>query len=98
MNGKSSNITGLFVAVILCTGSLAPFPVYAGNDDEIRQKIIADSIAHYPGNCPCPYNTDRAGRACGRRSAYVRAGGYATVCYPQDVTQDMIQTYRKRRG
>lgn len=39
-------------------------------DQQIRQKIIRESIAQYRGSCPCPYNVDRAGRSCGRRSAY----------------------------
>ena len=39
------------------------------SDAEIKQAIIAESIASYSGSCPCPYNRDRAGRSCGRRSA-----------------------------
>lgn len=35
------------------------------SDSLIAWRIIAESIARYPGNCPCPYNTDRAGRRCG---------------------------------
>lgn len=64
-------------------------------DDELRSILIRDSIARYPGNCPCPYNTDRAGRRCGGRSAYSRPGGHAPLCYPQDVTKEMIERYRK---
>ncbi|MBA8882101.1 SH3 domain-containing protein [Phyllobacterium myrsinacearum] len=40
------------------------------NDTTIVQSIIAQSIAVYPGSCPCPYNTERGGRRCGKRSAY----------------------------
>ncbi len=65
-------------------------------DSQIRQEIIAASIAAYRGNCPCPYNTDRAGRRCGARSAYSRPGGAAPLCYEQDVTQKMVNDYRKR--
>jgi hypothetical protein len=27
------------------------------SDAQIRQQMIAESIAAYPGRCPCPYNT-----------------------------------------
>ena len=37
------------------------------------------------GNCECPYDTDRAGRTCGDRSAYSRAGGRSGAqCYTTD--------------
>ncbi len=64
-------------------------------DVEIKQEIIKRSIAHYAGSCPCPYNTDRAGRSCGRRSAYSRPGGASPICYPQDVTTKMVDDDRR---
>ena len=64
-------------------------------DAEIRQEIIKESIASYRGNCPCPYNVDRAGRRCGARSAYSRPGGASPICYEKDVTQKMVDEYRK---
>lgn len=33
------------------------------------------------GSCECPYDTDKRGRSCGRRSAYSRPGGSAPACY-----------------
>src|ERR1700722_4099369 len=68
------------------------------SDDEIKREIIKESIANYPGNCPCPYNADRAGRRCGGRSAYSRPGGASPICYPADVTAKMVADYRKRTG
>jgi hypothetical protein len=65
-------------------------------DVEIKQAIIDESIASYRGNCPCPYNTDRAGRKCGKRSAYSRPGGASPICYENDATQKMVDDYRKR--
>jgi hypothetical protein len=65
-------------------------------DAQIVSLIIQESQEGYPGNCPCPENTDRAGRRCGGRSAYVRPGGRAPLCYPSDVTAAMIQAYRQR--
>lgn len=60
----------------------------------IIQRIIAESLANYPGTCACPYSTDRRGRRCGNRSAYSKPGGYAPVCFAQDVTKSMIEAYR----
>ena len=31
--------------------------------------------------CDCPYDVDRAGRTCGRRSAYSKPGGRSPQCY-----------------
>jgi len=65
-------------------------------DDEVRQLIIGRSIASYPGNCPCPYFSDRAGRSCGRRSAYSRAGGYSPICYKSDISDQHVKTFREQ--
>jgi hypothetical protein len=67
-------------------------------DAQVRQAIIKESIASYPGRCPCPYNIMSNGRACGGRSAYSRPGGYSPVCFPADVTAEMINEYRKVHG
>ena len=67
-------------------------------DAQIKQAIINESIASYAGNCPCPYNTDRRGHACGRRSAYSRPGGASPVCYESDVTPKMVAEYRASHG
>jgi hypothetical protein len=45
--------------------------------------------------CACPDDLMRNGRACGGRSAYSRPGGAEPLCYPTDVTQSMIEAYRK---
>jgi hypothetical protein len=64
------------------------------SDAQIAKLLIDASLSSYPGNCPCPYNTDAAGHACGRRSAYSRAGGYEPVCFRKDVTPGMIVDWR----
>jgi hypothetical protein len=66
-------------------------------DEDIRGAIIAESIRRYSGSCPCPYNVDRAGHSCGRRSAYSKPGGASPICYPADVTPKMIQDFRGAR-
>lgn len=68
----------------------------AKTDAQIKQEIISASIASYRGSCPCPYNTDRAGRRCGARSAYSRPGGASPLCFENDVTQKMVDDYRKK--
>ncbi len=59
----------------------------------IIQRIIAESIAGYPGTCACPYSTDRRGRKCGSRSAHSKPGGYSPICFAGDVTRSMIEAY-----
>lgn len=73
---------------------VTPSPPPAVSDAAIVQRIIAQSIASYPGSCPCPYNTDRGGRRCGKRSAYSKPGGYAPICFAGDVTKSMIKAFR----
>ena len=67
-------------------------------DAEIRQILIEESINSYSGNCPCPYNRASNGSRCGKRSAYSRPGGAEPLCYQSDVTDRMIERYRKRHS
>lgn len=78
--------------------AVAPRPARGPSSAEIRKRLIAASIAEYSGSCPCPYHSDRAGRSCGRRSAYSRPGGYAPLCYPRDVSDEMVEQYRSASG
>ncbi|WP_419762669.1 SH3 domain-containing protein [Defluviimonas aestuarii] len=74
--------------------------VAAPTSAEIRRakaEIIEQSIAAYPGSCPCPYNRDRAGRRCGGRSAWSKPGGYNPICYESDVSEARLSTYFARR-
>jgi hypothetical protein len=63
---------------------------------QIKRAIIQASIASYTGSCPCPYNVDRGGRRCGRRSAYNRPGGASPICFEEDITAAMVEAYRYR--
>ena len=67
-------------------------------DDQVKQQIIQESIDSYPGNCPCPYNSARNGSRCGKRSAWSRAGGYAPICYKEEITDEMVQQWRGERS
>lgn len=87
---------------LVLTICIVLFPAFgfgkpALTDEQIKQRIIENSIASYSGNCPCPYNSDRAGRSCGKRSAYSKRGGYAPLCYPDDVSKQMVQDWKKQR-
>ncbi|WP_369292627.1 SH3 domain-containing protein [Sinorhizobium sp. 7-81] len=73
-----------------------PIKVPQISDSVIVQRIIAESISGYSGSCPCPESRDRAGRRCGRRSAYSKPGGAAPICYPGDVSRAMINAFRSR--
>jgi hypothetical protein len=59
----------------------------------LKEQMIQESIARYPGNCPCPYNRDARGHNCGGRSAWSRAGGYAPLCFSADITPDMVREF-----
>jgi hypothetical protein len=63
--------------------------------DQVKEQIIRESIARYPGPRACPYSSMRNGRRCGGRSAYSRGGGYAPVCYAEDVTPAMVDQWRE---
>ena len=85
---------------LLLTLALVIIPVFsfAATDAEVRDLIIKESIQSYPGNCPCPYNTMKNGRSCGGRSAYSKPGGRSPLCFPQDVTDQMVQAYRAQHN
>lgn len=84
-------LLALFVAGL----AIAVTPALAQSDAQVKQSIVRDSVASYPGPCACPYNTDRAGRSCGRRSAYSRPGGYAPICYPSDISAEQVAAWRR---
>lgn len=63
---------------------------------EIVRQIMQDSLRSYSGSCPCPYNSDLAGRRCGARSAYSRPGGARPLCYESDVSEAMIARFLSR--
>ena len=63
-------------------------------DEQVKQQIIQESIESYPGNFPCPYNYARNGSRCGKRSAWSRAGGYAPICYKEEITDEMVSEWR----
>src|SRR4051794_2086356 len=67
-------------------------------DAQVRQQMITESIASYPGHCPCPYNLASNGSHCGKRSAWSKAGGYAPLCYAQDISDEAVKVWRVQHG
>jgi len=68
------------------------------SDAQIRAIIIRESIAQYQATghpCACPYNRARNGSSCGSRSAYSRPGGAEPLCYPNDVNDTMVETWKR---
>jgi hypothetical protein len=86
----------LVLTLILPATVLAKEPTpHSRSEAGVKKAIIAESINAYPGNCPCPYNSARNGSACGGRSAWSRRGGYAPLCYENDVTPAMMAEWRR---
>lgn len=66
------------------------------SDDDIRERIIAESMATFPGKCPCPQSLLNTGKRCGKNSAYSSKGGGARPkCYPSDVSDAQVRRYRE---
>ena len=80
--------------VVFLLSLAAPVAAQQLTDGQVRQQIIAESIASYPGNCPCPYNLASNGSQCGKRSAWSKPGGYESICYLDEVTPAMIAAWR----
>jgi hypothetical protein len=70
----------------------------ASSDEELRQQMIAESIAGYKGSCPCPYSVASDGSECGGRSAYSRTGGAEPLCHPSDISDAMLLSYREEQA
>ena len=81
--------TGLAVIWLAAAGS-AEAQRAAMSDAQIREQIVAQSIASYSGSCPCPYSRARSG--------YSRPGGAVPQCYASDVSQAAVDAYRRSRS
>lgn len=68
MNGKSSWMVLLAACGLFLAGN-ATAKGHSVSDEQVKENVIAESIASYPGVCACPFNRARNGSACGRRSA-----------------------------
>jgi hypothetical protein len=68
------------------------------SDDQVRDRMIADSIGGYSGPCPCPYNMMRNRKPCSTNSAYSKPGGAAPLCYRRDISDAMVRQWRQRQA
>jgi hypothetical protein len=87
----------IFIPILLS----ASFAIFAQTKSELssaKAKMIQESISQYSGNCPCPYNSMRNGRSCGRRSAYSRPGGKSPLCYENDITDEQARRWLKGKN
>jgi hypothetical protein len=67
------------------------------SDVAVIAMIVAASIAIYKSTgkpCACPSDVARNGSSCGGRSAWSKPGGAKPMCFPTDITADMIKAYR----
>jgi len=91
--GMRAAVFALSIVIVSATHAAA-----APTDAQVAQAVIKESLDGYAGNCPCPYDIDRRGLVCGRRSAYSRPGGYVPICYPAQISPAMIADFRRRHG
>lgn len=91
---NSKIVVSLVMAMSLFWAGAADAKTAKQTDDQIRQLIIEDSIASYPGVCACPFNAARNGSSCGGRSAWSKQGGYAPICYKKEISKEMVDEWR----
>lgn len=95
MNIKSVT-TVVLAAVFVFVSEMAIAKSNQLSDDQVKHRIIDDSIASYPGTCACPFNTARNGSSCGRRSAWSKAGGASPICYKKEISKAMIKEWHQQ--
>ena len=84
----------------IINGFIILFLVVSLSKAKSPEEMIKESIANYPGKCPCPYSLMSNGKKCGKRSAYSKPGGYEPLCYVSDITalkNDSVNTQQEIR-
>ena len=71
--------------------------VSADSTRRTKQRMIKDSISKYYGKCACPYQLMSNGRKCGKRSAYSKPEGYSPLCYPEDISENLINLVNREK-
>ncbi len=74
-------------ALIVLVAACQPFGI------SIEQEVVNWAIANYNGDCPCPFSLNSFGEDCGAQSAWALQALNAPVCYPSEVTSDMIAQF-----
>lgn len=84
---KMKILTKLTLLTIL--GAVSFLPITSASAKTLtsaeKQAKIRKSIAAYSGSCPCPYNTMKNGRNCGKNSAWSKPGGKKPLCYEWEI-------------
>jgi endonuclease YncB( thermonuclease family) len=62
------------------------------SDAQIRKQLVLESIASYPGACPCPDSIKGNGQRCAGSSAYARSG--SIWCSPADISDADVAAFR----
>ena len=66
------------------------------SDNRVRQRIMQESQARHSGRCVCPYQTkDLNGHSCKGRHEVIKTHP-RPICYPSQVTRDMVSDWRQR--
>ena len=78
----------------IINGIIILFFVVSVSEAKSPEEMIKESIANYPGKCPCPYSIMSNGKECGKRSAYSKPGGYEPLCYVSDIKGAKNNTVR----
>ncbi|MBN8564773.1 MAG: SH3 domain-containing protein [Leptolyngbya sp. UWPOB_LEPTO1] len=77
-SGAIGWVNGQFVAIAGKSSTERSSPAVSPSPTSEGLTPLREPVS---GSCECPYDTDKRGRSCGRRSAYSRPGGAAPACY-----------------
>ena len=85
----------LLVLLLLTTFSTTTLS-FQENDTQIKNYTINQSASNYLnsiGNYPSSYNKDRLGYLCGKK-ATAQALTDKSACFPEDVTNEILENYK----
>jgi hypothetical protein len=88
---------GFLVPLLLLIGLTALIHFAPRSDESIRELLVEQSVAAFQAtgeSCPCPYSLNPLGRRCLVRNQHIRPGGATVFCYPDDVSDAMVQNWR----
>src|SRR4051794_15707135 len=105
-HGEDSPVQGVMqyrlrsvaIAAVLVLSSGANAQPSQLSDAQVREQLVQESIAAYQATghpCACPDDLARNGFCCGGRSAYSRPGGATPLCYPNDVSDEIVRQWRR---
>jgi hypothetical protein len=95
-NGKSWRLGFVALALVLAVLAVG-LQLLPRSDDSVRQSITRQSIGTFLATgqmCPCPFSLDRLGRRCVAQSEYTKSSGTRPICFPDDVTDAMVQAWK----